>query len=357
MIAAIAVSLVLLVGGSFAVAGVLDRGHDLNAKDMLSKVAAAEAAVAGGGGPQASWEAAPHSSASTLGGRRNEMPNPDLAAGLDGWATSTSWEGKLEYDGVKHRGRYTWMNSSQATSGTQFLGFGFQSQFRIPVDSAKRSAQMTVWNRAASVRTFRVQLSFYDAAGTFIDRNPATTGISIAGGSSAAVWRNGIIPPAGAVSYSFGLVSTVDTLQPGDVVEFTDTIVEKADQVGSYFDGGSGGASGFLPYLTESASGHLGYGLTDFGGVSPADALAQGPLGFTPADGVRVGVLTDSGGSGWVAAAKSATGKLFLRSSASSAVAEATRSGGSWVVPAGLRLPTAISAADVTTALTAAGGF
>ncbi|MGW8431237.1 hypothetical protein ACWGJ9_08935 [Curtobacterium citreum] len=324
---------------------------------MLAKVAAAEAAVTAGGGVRAAWEGAPHGSASTYGGRRNEMPNPDMAAGLDGWATSTNWEGKLEWDAVQHRARYTWQSSSAALSGNQFAGYGFQSQYRMPADAARRSAKMTVWNRAASVRTFRVQLSFYDASGTFISTNPATTGISIEAGSSAAVWRNSITPPAGAASFSFGLVTTVNTLQPGDVVEFTDAIIEKGDTVGPYFDGSTGTSAGFLPYLTEGASGHLGAGLTDSGGTAPADALERSDVGFTPADGVRVGVLTDNAGTGWVAAAKSQTGRLFLRTSTSSAVVEAIRAGSGWTVPSGLPLPAAVSASDVTAALTAAGGF
>lgn len=41
VIAAIAVSLVLLVGGSFAVAGIISNGHNLNAKSDLDKVSVA----------------------------------------------------------------------------------------------------------------------------------------------------------------------------------------------------------------------------------------------------------------------------------------------------------------------------
>ncbi|WIB65629.1 hypothetical protein [Curtobacterium sp. MCBD17_040] len=44
VIAAIAVSLVLLVGGSFAVAGMINNGKDLNAKGDLDKAATAESA-------------------------------------------------------------------------------------------------------------------------------------------------------------------------------------------------------------------------------------------------------------------------------------------------------------------------
>ncbi|WIB65630.1 hypothetical protein [Curtobacterium sp. MCBD17_040] len=46
VIAAIAVSLVLLVGGSFAVAGMINNGKDLNAKGDLDKAATAESAYA-----------------------------------------------------------------------------------------------------------------------------------------------------------------------------------------------------------------------------------------------------------------------------------------------------------------------
>ncbi len=45
VIAAIAVSLVLLVGGSFAVAGIITNGKNLNAKSDLSKVSVAEVAA------------------------------------------------------------------------------------------------------------------------------------------------------------------------------------------------------------------------------------------------------------------------------------------------------------------------
>jgi hypothetical protein len=45
VIAAIAVSLVLLVGGSFAVTGLIASGHDANAKNDLGRVAAAETAL------------------------------------------------------------------------------------------------------------------------------------------------------------------------------------------------------------------------------------------------------------------------------------------------------------------------
>jgi hypothetical protein len=44
VIAAIAVSLVLLVGGSFAVSGIVTSGHNLNAKTDLDKISVAESA-------------------------------------------------------------------------------------------------------------------------------------------------------------------------------------------------------------------------------------------------------------------------------------------------------------------------
>ena len=50
VIAAIAVSLVLLVGGSFAVAGMNSNGKNLNAQGDLDKVATAETAASSGGG-------------------------------------------------------------------------------------------------------------------------------------------------------------------------------------------------------------------------------------------------------------------------------------------------------------------
>jgi hypothetical protein len=57
VIAAIAVSLILLVGGSFAVAGMINNGKDLNAKSDLDKIATAEAASQSGStGSYLSWE-------------------------------------------------------------------------------------------------------------------------------------------------------------------------------------------------------------------------------------------------------------------------------------------------------------
>ncbi|MGW8431200.1 hypothetical protein ACWGJ9_08750 [Curtobacterium citreum] len=50
VIAAIAVSLVLLVGGSFAVAGMINNSKDLNAKNDLDRIATAQAAVQSSGG-------------------------------------------------------------------------------------------------------------------------------------------------------------------------------------------------------------------------------------------------------------------------------------------------------------------
>ena len=55
VIAAIAVSLVLLVGGSFAVAGMIANGKNLNAKGDLDKIATAETAVSSGGGTYLNW--------------------------------------------------------------------------------------------------------------------------------------------------------------------------------------------------------------------------------------------------------------------------------------------------------------
>lgn len=49
VIAAIAVSLVLLVGGSFAVTGIISNGRDLNARSDLDKVATAESALSSSG--------------------------------------------------------------------------------------------------------------------------------------------------------------------------------------------------------------------------------------------------------------------------------------------------------------------
>ncbi|WIB65666.1 hypothetical protein [Curtobacterium sp. MCBD17_040] len=55
VIAAIAVSLILLVGGSFAVAGMISNGRNLNAKGDLSRVATAEAAAQTNAGTYLAW--------------------------------------------------------------------------------------------------------------------------------------------------------------------------------------------------------------------------------------------------------------------------------------------------------------
>jgi len=55
VIAAIAVSLVLLIGGSFAVGGMISNAKNLNAQADLDKIATAETSVSSGGGGYLSW--------------------------------------------------------------------------------------------------------------------------------------------------------------------------------------------------------------------------------------------------------------------------------------------------------------
>jgi len=55
VIAAIAVSLVLLIGGSFAVGGMISNAKNLNAQADLDKVATSEVAANSGGGTYMNW--------------------------------------------------------------------------------------------------------------------------------------------------------------------------------------------------------------------------------------------------------------------------------------------------------------
>lgn len=103
VIAAIAVSLVLLVGGSFAVSGIITNGHNLNAKSDLDKVAVAEASqyaetdsfVAyrqGGTAAQVGLESASVGFSPTEGGQLAVLVSPAAnAAGTAVVAAQTEW--------------------------------------------------------------------------------------------------------------------------------------------------------------------------------------------------------------------------------------------------------------------------
>ncbi len=101
VIAAIAVSLILLVGGSFAVAGMINNGKDLNAKSDLDKIAVAEAAASGGGGgyldfywPGTGTAADSDLSKDAAGKRLNEQSvgfTPSDGSVIDVTATNSGW--------------------------------------------------------------------------------------------------------------------------------------------------------------------------------------------------------------------------------------------------------------------------
>lgn len=147
VIAAIAVSLVLLVGGSFAVAGVLDNSRDLNAKSDLDKVATAEAASTAAGASTPAWTGEADLSPSVEGGRRNDIVNPHLRTSRTGWGTmanvNTGWE-------AANGGRLTLASSSGVEPGLTYA-----STAEMPAAAGdRRSAALLVTNTGAV--TFKV---------------------------------------------------------------------------------------------------------------------------------------------------------------------------------------------------------
>jgi hypothetical protein len=111
VIAAIAVSLVLLVGGSFAVAGMIANGKNTNAKGDLDKIATAETAAQAGGSTYLNYTLVAGSAATGDNGTNGKLldaqdigfnvsdgENVKVAANTAGWiAAVKSTTGNIYY--------------------------------------------------------------------------------------------------------------------------------------------------------------------------------------------------------------------------------------------------------------------
>ncbi|WIE80851.1 hypothetical protein [Curtobacterium sp. MCSS17_016] len=113
----------------------------------------------------------------------------------------------------------------------------------------------------------------------------------------------------------------------------------------------------YVPYLSGSTATALAYNLAATGGFVSGTALEKADVGFTPTDGGRLAVVTDSGYSAWAAVSKSSTGAIFIRTSTSSKVGQLTGAAGNYTLPSGVTLPTGISLTGLNGALTTATGF
>lgn len=344
VIAAIAVSLVLLVGGSFAVAGVLDNGRDLNARTDLDKVATAESAAVAAGPSAPSWTGATDASASVEGSRRNDIVNPHLRTGRSGWATmanvSTGWE-------AANGGRITLVSSSGVDPGQTYT-----STAEMPITPGeRRSAALNVTNTGTV--TFRVNAMINPrgtasswAVGGSVTLNP---------GDTRVVHVDNVTMPAGTTSYLVLLRS--NSLTPGAAAAIDWAISEDTPVVTSYFDGTTPSRPGtYLPYLSDAGDLAVDSALRPAGGTI-GRALETFDVGFTPSDDTRIAVLTDAAGTGWAAVAESTTGKLYLRTSASAATGELIGSSGNRTPATRVPLPAGLTITDVNAALTNAGGF
>ncbi|MGW8431201.1 hypothetical protein ACWGJ9_08755 [Curtobacterium citreum] len=136
VIAAIAVSLVLLVGGSFAVAGMIANSKNLNAQGDLDKIATAESAsTSGGGGTYLAWAidktGAITGTADTNGKKLNEQ-----AVGF----TTTDGEAiKVVANGNG------WLAAAQSQSGDIFYRSSSQATtYKGSIATGKYDAGLTV---------------------------------------------------------------------------------------------------------------------------------------------------------------------------------------------------------------------
>jgi hypothetical protein len=113
----------------------------------------------------------------------------------------------------------------------------------------------------------------------------------------------------------------------------------------------------YIPYLSGSTSTALNYNLAAAGGFVTGTALEKADVGFTPTDGGRVAVITDSTYSSWAAVSKSSTGAIFIRTSTSSKFGQLGGTAGSYTLPTGVTLPASMSLAFLNSSLTTATGF
>jgi hypothetical protein len=137
VIAAIAVSLVLLVGGSFAVAALLNNAKDLNARNDLDKVAVAEtAAVATRGGAYMAWAVTADGATTgdtdtsgadlahqAVGFTPSDGSTIKVAANADGWVAGA----------LSQTGTTFWRSSKAATIYTSSISpAAYPSTLRLP---------------------------------------------------------------------------------------------------------------------------------------------------------------------------------------------------------------------------------
>jgi hypothetical protein len=113
----------------------------------------------------------------------------------------------------------------------------------------------------------------------------------------------------------------------------------------------------YIPYLSGSAATALNYNLASTGGFVTGTALETADVGFTPTDGGRVAVITDSAYSGWVAVSKSSSGAIFIRTSTGNKVGQLTGAAGAYALPSTVTLPSSLSMTFVNSSLTTATGF
>lgn len=387
VIAAIAVSLVLLVGGSFAVAGVLNNTRDLNAKADLDRVATAENAATAESTGTAAWKGTPGASASTwtdsAGTRTNYATDPRAlrqnANGQFVWMNSR-WFGSTvpagtysnitgALDGPPNTDITTYIRKQwTAAAGTNQTG---NTGFSLSGGGANGVAVTPgqTWSFAASLRAStthsrgQMKVQYYDAAGNSItdaDGILLDRGDVIALPAGAWVRESiSVTVPAGVAFLA--LYADVDGNEGwpvGSTLDGTALVAERASVAGSIFDGWTPPTTpGARPYDSSAGSSLISRTLSTANGTDAATGLQRSSTGFTPADGVRTVVTTTSDGTGWAAVAQSATGRLFIRSSASAAVGELGGATGSRSLPAGVQLPTGMTVADLNQALTNARGL
>lgn len=385
VIAAIAVSLILLVSGSFAVAKLIDNGKDLNAKDDLHKVAVAETATravatqSGDGKPGTKWTGTPNASASTFGSRTNYaqysggnlLPLPAGSAGVSqtrpfgtGGGTYSVVTGAT--DGPTDSGlttyvRKAWTKAQPATNGSGLeLTNSVNAASNFPV-TAGDTWTISAYLRPSQTHTDGwIWLRFYNSGGSAV-ASPAAAKTTITAGQWNRLSLTATVPANVVRMMVTADVGPASGWAVGDTLDGTGVLFEKSSTLDTFFNGDTSPAKpeskGYVPYLTDSTATALNTNLLPTGGAVAGTALANGDIRFTQSDGTRVAVLTDPAGSAWAAVAKSTTGTLFLRTSESSRVTALGGATGARTIPTGFPLPDTITAADINAALSNAGSI
>jgi hypothetical protein len=351
VIAAIAVSLVLLVGGGFAVTGLIASGHDANAKSDLGRVAAAESALldtttsfrwSGPVNASQSVEESDSGSAVNLVTHPWNVGTSDWSYGFGDGAGSTTSTADTRLPGGT-TAEQTWATTSSTT-----VSVFAAAHEAISVLPARR---YVIGATVAASNWPGFQPTFYMNSGEWA--GPAT--IEDRGDGALFVWRTWIAPAAPEVQHPTISVEGQPP-QAGSSWRVSGAIFIDAASWTGYFDGASAPQRGALPYLTESGATLEPDLQRDSRGV-PARALERQAVGFTPTDGATTAVTTNADGSAWVAVTKSTTGRLWMRSSLSATTVELTGAAGSRVPVTAIGLPPSISISDVNQALMNTGRF